>query len=239
MANCSIVVPVHNEAENLYNLFMQFWDNLGDLREKITEIHLMENGSNDDTLSVCKELEKKFPDTVIAQKVPFPSYGEAVKQGILSSLGETICILECDAMDVSFVSSSLAIIEEGRADFVVASKRHPKSRDLRPFKRRMLTYLFNLWLKLFFKFPGSDTHGLKTIRTETAKSICRVSITGDEVFQTEIVLLAHRMGFKVTEIPICLAETRDTKVAVYRRLPKVMNIIAELKRSLARFPVKK
>lgn len=239
MVNCSIVIPVHNEAENLYKLFMQFWDNLGDLREKITEIHLMENGSNDDTLSVCKELEKKFPNTVIAQKVPFPSYGEAVKRGIMSSLGEATCILECDAMDISFVSSSLAIIEQNQADFVVASKRHPKSHDIRPFKRRMLTYLFNLWLKMFFNFPGSDTHGLKAIRTETAKSICKVSITGGEVFQTEIVLLAHRMGFKVTEVPIYLAETRDTKIAVYRRLPKVMNIIAELKKSLARFPVKK
>ncbi len=239
MVNCSIVVPVHNEAENLKNLFMQFWDNLGDVREKIAEIHLMENGSNDNTLLVCKELEKKFPGTVIAQKVPFPSYGEAIKQGIMSSSSEAVCILECDVMDISFVSSSLAIIEEGQADFVVASKRHPESHDLRPFKRRMLTYLFNQWLKMFFKFSGSDTHGLKTIRTVIAKSICSVSITGGEVFQTEIVLLAHRMGFKVTEIPIRLAETRNTKVAVYRRLPKVMNIITELKRSLARFPAKK
>lgn len=238
MVSCSVVVPVHNEAENLEELFMQFWNNLGNLREKIDEIHLMENGSNDDTLLVCKKLEKRFPNVVIAQKIPFPSYGEAIKQGIMTSLGEAVCILECDAMDISFISSSLTIIEENQADFVVASKRHPKSLDLRPFRRRMLTYLFNQWLKIFFEFPGSDTHGLKTIRTTIAKSICSASITGGEVFQTELVLLAHRMGFKVVEIPIRLAETRNTKVSVYRRLPKVMNIIKELKQSLARFPKK-
>ncbi len=238
MISCSVVVPVHNEGENLDKLFMEFWNNLGGLRDKIVEIHLMENGSSDNTLLVCEELEKKFPDTVITQEVPFPSYGEAIKQGIMSSTGEAVCILECDAMDISFVSSSLEIIEDDQADFVVASKRHPESHDLRPFKRRMLTCLFNQWLKMFFKFPGSDTHGLKTIRTETAKSICDVSITGGEVFQTELVLLAHRMGFKVIEIPIRLAESRDTKVAIRRRVPKVMNIIAELKKSLSRFPLK-
>lgn len=238
MVSCSIVVPVHNEADNLEELFLQFWNKLGDLREKIAEIHLMENGSNDDTLIVCKKLEKSFPNVVVAQKIPFPSYGEAIKLGIMSASGEVVCILECDAMDISFISSSLKIIEENRADFVVASKRHPKSLDLRPFRRRVLTYLFNQWLKVFFNFPGTDTHGLKTIRTVIAKSICSVSITGGEVFQTEIVLLAHRMGYKVAEIPIRLAETRNTKVSLYRRLPKVMNIIKELKQSLARFPKK-
>jgi glycosyltransferase involved in cell wall biosynthesis len=236
MVNCSIVIPVHNESESLEELFVQFWTNLGNLQRNIVEINLMENGSNDDTFIVCKKLETRFSGVVFAHEIPVPSYGEAIKQGIMSSSGNVICILECDAMDISFVSSSLKIIEENRADFVVASKQHPESCDMRPLKRRMLTYLFNQYLKIFFKFPGSDTHGLKAIRADAAKKLCNATITSGEVLQTELVLLAHRLGFKVKEVPITLKEVRNTKVALRRRLPKVINIVTELRNSLARFP---
>jgi len=238
MVSCSIVIPVHNEAENLQVLIKQFLDKLGSSRQNVHEVLLMENGSTDNTLQVCKRLEEKWPDLVVAHKLPFPSYGEAVKQGIMSASGNVVCVLECDAMDISFFASSLEVFEENQADFVVGSKQHPESHDMRPFKRRMLTYLFNCYLKIFFKFPGSDTHGLKAIRTDTAKTICEAAITGGEVFQTEIVLLAHRMGFKVVEMPINLSEVRNTKVSIHRRLPKVMSIIKELKQSLSRFPEK-
>lgn len=236
--NCSIVIPVHNEAENLQNLLEKFLGSLEGYRQNIHEILLIENGSVDNTLEVCKRLEEKWPGLIISHGLPSPSYGKAVKNGIMSASGDAVCILECDAMDVSFVLSSMALVEENRADFVVGSKQHPNSQDLRPFKRRMLTYLFNLYLKMFFKFPGSDTHGLKTIRTDIAKKICELTVTGDEVFQTEIVLLAHRMGITVVESPVHIAEVRNTKVSIGRRLPKVMRIVRELKQSLSRFPVK-
>lgn len=235
MISCSIVVPVHNEGKNLEELFMRFWNNLGRLKKNIAEIHLMENGSNDDTFQICKKLERVTSNGVIAHKIQIPSYGKAVKQGIMASSGDVVCILECDVMDIAFISSSLAILEQNKAEFVVASKRHPDSVDLRPFKRRMLTFLFNLGLKLYFNFPISDTHGLKAIRTNVAKSLCELSITGGEIFQTEILLLAYKMGYRILEMPIRIEEQRDTKVSLYRRLPKVINIINDLKRSLARF----
>ena len=76
MVSCSIVVPVHNEAENLQELLVQFLDSLGNSRQNILEILLMENGSTDNTLQVCKRLEEKWPDLVVAHKLPFPFLGD-------------------------------------------------------------------------------------------------------------------------------------------------------------------
>lgn len=239
MTTCSIIIPVHNEADNLEKLLLKFWNNVGNFQLNIAEIHLVENGSKDDTYQICKKLEERIPGIVYAHKMQFASYGEAIKQGIMESSGDVVCILECDVMEISFLSESLSIIEKNKADFVVASKCHPDSIDLRSFKRKALTFLFNRWLKLFFDFPGSDTHGLKTIRSEVAKSLCEVSITGGEIFQTEIVLLAHKMGFRVKELPFCLKEVRNTKISIPRRIPKVINLIRDIKESLDRFPEKK
>ena len=238
MIKSSIIIPVHNEAAHIKDFVLQFWNNLGRLEGNIAEILLMENGSTDNSYLECQNLEKKLP-VVKVHHIPFPSYGEAIKQGMLKASGDVVSILECDALNAGFLSDSLTTIEQEMADVVIASKRHPQSIDGRPFKRRMLTFFFNLYLKIFFQFPGTDTHGLKTIRRKVAQSLCEASVTGGEILQTEIVLLAHRMGYKVIERPFALEEKRGTQISIVKRFPKVLNIIKELKKSLKRFPARR
>jgi hypothetical protein len=64
-------------------------------------------------------------------------------------------------------------------------------------------------------------------------------VTSGEVFQTELVLLAYRLGYRVAEFPVHLRETRDTSVALLRRLPKVIGTVRDVRKSLARFPAKR
>jgi hypothetical protein len=140
-------------------------------------------------------------------------------------------------MDPRFVSASLAIFRANRAQFVVGSKRHRQSVDRRPTKRRVLTALYNfVFLRVFIGYPGSDTHGLKSIEGPVAKRLCEIAITTDEVFQTEIVLLAWRLGIRIEEVPVQILEMRNPTVTVLRRVPKVLNTVKALQRSLVRFP---
>lgn len=235
MLATSIVIPVHNEAENISAFVRQFVQDTKNLPVKIHEILLMENGSTDATPEKCRQLETELPHLIKAIEISEPSYGEAIKQGMLKAEAETVTILECDVLDAGFVQQALELLALAKADFVVASKRHPDSVDNRPFKRRLLTFLFNFYLKLFFSFPGTDTHGLKAIRTPVAQHLCKEAITGGEIFQAEIVLLAHQFNYNVQEVPLRLEEKRAAPVSVARRLPKVINIIRELKRSMRRF----
>ena len=94
-----------------------------------------------------------------------------------------------------------------------------------------------VFLRIFIGYPGTDTHGLKSIEVNCARKLCQAAITTDEIFQTEIVLLAWRFGMGIEEIPVRIAEMRRAPVTVFRRIPKVVRTIVELKRSLKRFPV--
>ncbi len=232
----TIIIPVHNEADELEDLFRKFWGAEVKDRGRVGEVILVENGSTDQTFEACRRLSRKFPGLVKTESIAQASYGAALKKGIESASQDILCLLECDFLDWSFLKESGNLIQSGKADFVVGSKRSPGARDLRPLKRRMLTALFNIGLKIFFRFPGTDTHGLKAIRAEAAKRLCAAAQTGGEVLQTELVLLAHRFGLRVREIPVTVRETRPTKVLIRRRLPKVARIVWELRRSLRRFP---
>lgn len=233
----SVVIPVHNEAPNLETCVARFIQSLpSDVSEVLTEIIVVENGSIDGTWEACHRVQQRFPELVRVCAIPRGSYGEAIKKGMLESRGTHISVLECDFLDPEFVSKSLAIFRTNRARFVVGSKRHPQSVDRRPLKRRVLTALYNfVFLRLFIGYPGTDTHGLKSIEALLAKELCGMAITTDEIFQTEIVLLAWKTGITIEEVPVQILELRSPSVTVLRRLPKVLNTVKSLRHSLGRF----
>jgi Glycosyl transferase family 2 len=226
------VVPVHNEAAHLDRSVECFLEALGrELPDLDSRLLLVENGSTDDTASVCRSLAVRHPGTVRVLTVPRGSYGEAVRTGLLASDGATVLILECDVLSVEFVRQSLASIGAGRADLVIGSKRHPDARDARPWARRFLTAWFNRLLRIATGYPGSDTHGLKTLTAGAARRLAEIARTTDEVFQTELVLNAWLTGLRVLEIPIAVGELRPTPIRPFRRVPKVWRLIAELRRA--------
>lgn len=234
----SVVIPAHNEAQNLEEAVAGFIRSLpGDVAEVLMEIIIVENGSTDGTLDACYRVQQRFPRLVRVVTIARGSYGEAIKKGMLESRGTHLSILECDFLYAQFVSASIAIFRANRAQFIVGSKRHPQSMDRRPLKRRILTAVYNLvFLRLFIGYPGTDTHGLKSMETIVAKKLCAIAMTTDEVFQTEIVLLAWRLGIRIEKAPLQIQEMRCPTVSVLRRLPKVLSTVRDLRRSLARFP---
>jgi hypothetical protein len=234
----SIVIPVHNEAQHLEAHMSAFLDSVPpELAGMLHEVILVENGSTDGTRDACARLKERYSKLIRVCVLSRGSYGEAVKTGMLESTGTHLSILECDVLDWHFVSRSIVLFREGFAQFIVGSKRHKDAVDRRPFKRRAMTALYNLiFLRLGLGYPGTDTHGLKSIETECAKHLCRAAVTTDEVFQTEIVLLAWRMGVHIEEVPIQIREMRSTPVSIRRRLPKVLGTVRQLRRSLHRFP---
>lgn len=233
----SIVIPVHNEAEFIEDYVTQFYERLPiKVRQVLGEIILVENGSLDGSMDACERLRNRYLDLINVFSIKRASYGEAIKRGILESKGTHLSVLECDVLDPGFLAESINLFLTHGAQFIVASKRHPDSIDNRPVNRRLLTWGFNLILNMLTGYPGTDTHGLKSIETKLAKKICTLSQTSDEGFQSELVLLAWRLGYRIDEVPIHIEERRATPVSIIRRFPKVLKMIITLRRSIKRVP---
>ena len=125
-------MPVHNEALQLERLVTGFLTALPpDVHSVLGELLLIENGSTDSTLEVCRRLEAQWPGVVRTLSNARGSYGEAIKRGILECRGTHLSVLECDFLDVAFVQESIARFHQG-SEFIVGSKRHPRSVDERP-----------------------------------------------------------------------------------------------------------
>jgi len=111
---------------------------------------------------------------------------------------------------------------------VVGSKAMKGANDSRPWVRRVATRVINLLLRVATGFRGTDTHGLKAFKRERLTDVARACVVERDLFASEFVIRAQRMGRDVREIPIALHEKRPPSTALLRRVPRVLKGLIEL-----------
>jgi glycosyltransferase involved in cell wall biosynthesis len=234
----SVVIPIYNEEKILELFARQIIESIDKLGIDY-ELILCENGSTDRTLQIAKELATVYP-RVRAVHYPEPNYGKALALGIMNSTGQNIVCFEIDFWDPYFVEISNALLK--KYDAVVGSKRAPGARDRRPWIRRMITFGFNMLLKVVFGFQGTDTHGIKSFRRDKAFQIIPECQTGKDIFATELVLRMERAGLYMCEIPLEIEERRPPSIKLLKRVPStILNLIKlwKVTRKLERSGLKK
>src|SRR3989441_10397324 len=95
--------------------------------------------------------------------------------------------------------------------------------DSRPWIRRAATRVINLLLRIATGFQGTDTHGLKAFKRERLTDVARACVVDRDLFASEFVIRAQRMGRDVREIPIALHEKRPPSTALLRRGARGLN----------------
>ncbi|TMA72957.1 MAG: glycosyltransferase family 2 protein [Deltaproteobacteria bacterium] len=221
----SIVIPVYNEASIVREAAAELCRKLDALRWEY-ELILSENGSRDGTLQILEALPAQLPRTRWLHEDD-ANYGRALKIGILQARGEVVICDEIDLCDVEFYQRALPILEQG-ADMVVGSKAMKGANDGRPLVRRLATRTITLLLRVVTGFRGTDTHGLKAFKRERLVDVARACVVDRDLFASEFVIRAQRMGRDVREIPIALQEKRPPSTHLLRRVPRVLKGLFKL-----------
>jgi len=221
----SIVIPVYNEARIVREAALDLCRRLDELRWEY-ELILAENGSRDGTVQILEALQAQVPRVRFLHE-PQPNYGRALKRGILEARGEVVICDEIDLCDVDFYRRALPILEGG-ADLVVGSKAMKGANDARPLVRRFATRVITLLLRAATGFRGTDTHGLKAFKRDRLSDVARACVVDRDLFASELVIRAQRMGRDVREIPIALHERRPPSTHLLRRVPRVMKGLFKL-----------
>lgn len=215
----SVVIPVFNEARILAQAATELCQKLDALGYDY-ELILTENGSTDGTASVLAALTQGNP-RIRSLHGEQPNYGRALRKGILEAKGELVLCDEIDLCDVDFYQRALPLLAQG-CDLVVGSKAMRGANDSRPLLRRLATRVITLLLRLATGFKGTDTHGLKAFRRERLLGVVDACVIERDLFASELVIRAQRMGRDVREIPIALHEKRPPSINLFKRVPRVL-----------------
>jgi glycosyltransferase involved in cell wall biosynthesis len=222
----SIVIPVYNEASIVLGATEELVGAL-DAEGLDYELILAENGSRDSTPEIVDGLAARLP-RVRALHTGEPNYGRALKEGILAAHGTYVLCDEIDLCDVDFYRRALPKLRSGEAEMVVGSKAAKGARDERPALRQAGTKVINGILRVTLGFQGTDTHGLKAFVREALLPVARACVVEKDMFASEFVIRAGRMGRRVVEIPVVVHEKRRPTINLVRRVPRVLENVGRL-----------
>jgi len=214
----SILIPIYNE-EGILEKSVRDLVKGCDATRVTYELVLCENGSRDRTVAIAESLCKELPPVRLL-RYHEPNYGGALNAGIQDARGENIICFEIDFYDIPFVEIANVMLK--KYDAVIGSKRAPGARDRRPWIRRFITWGFNTFLRVFFRFKGTDTHGIKAFRAKPAKPIAASCQTDRDIFTTELVIRMERNDLRMCEIPLEIEELRPAPINIAKRVPHTL-----------------
>ncbi|MDO8503308.1 MAG: glycosyltransferase [bacterium] len=213
----SVVVPVYNEEKdiprNIPRLHKFLKNNFKDFD---WEIVIGDNGpSIDRTAQVSKELVKKYLGVAYVL-VSRPGRGGALKEIWLSRKSDILVYMDIDlSSDLRFLSSVVEAIKNG-SDIAIGSrlKRGAKVYG-RTLTREIMSRGYNLLIKLFFWTSFWDAQcGFKAISRETAQKLLPYIEDTAWFFDSELLIIADKAGFKITEVPIIWRDDPRSTVKV-------------------------
>src|SRR5437588_526542 len=141
-----------------------------------------------------------------------------------------------------FLAATVGQLLEGLrargADFeiVVGSKRQEGSVDNRSWPRKLVTLGFTTILHVGFGLSVSDTHGMKAMRKEAVRSLAEGCRFRTDLFDTELVIRAERVGLGVVDLPVEVTETRPSRTPIVKRAARSLVGLARMRWVLWREP---
>ena len=178
-------------------------------------IVVADNGSEDGTPEIARRLSEEYSD-VAWIRLEQRGRGRALRRAWLESDADLVSYMDVDlSTDLSAVAPMVKALEEGY-DLAVGSRLAKGARVYRrTLKREVISRSYNLLIKGMFFSSFSDAQcGFKGLTRKAAQALVpNVKDTG-WFFDTELLLLAEKRGFRIKDIPVTWTDDPDTRVKV-------------------------
>ncbi len=215
--SADIVIPVYNEERSLPLCLERL---LPFCRETLTasyrwRVVIADNGSIDRTYQAATELWLRHPGEVGVLHLGQKGRGRALKRAWAESDADIRAYMDVDlSTDISHIPDLLGAIAGGH-DVATGSRLRRGARTTRSVKREFVSRAYNLLIKAVFLSRFSDAQcGFKAISRRTAESLLPLVRDNAWFFDTELLLIAERNGYRIADFAVTWEEDADTRVRI-------------------------
>ncbi len=202
----TVIVPVYNESDCIKSNTTRL---VNYLRENLTnyELILVENGSQDDTLSQALYLSKLYPE-VKCISLKEPCLGKALRSGIRNASSDKVIYFPIDlSINLSFIPECIPLLDS--YDIISGSKRMSESSDERPVRRQLASKGYHFLVRTLFKTNLTDTTCVKGYRRKAILELMNHIPSQSMVYETELLIEAQKEGLKIHQIPVFVSDPRS------------------------------
>lgn len=214
-ADVSIVVPAYSEERRIGRAVKELRQ-LAAGFSRLKEVIVVVEPSGDRTAEVARKAAEGDVLISVRENPEHRGKGFAVRSGMLEASGEIIFFMDADlSVPLRCVAPFVAHLDaHPQTAVVIGSRRHPESvvSKRQHLLRERAGRAFNHVVRALGLSPSKDTQcGFKAFRRDAAREIfTRAQIDGF-AFDTEILLLAGKLGLRVDELPVEWINDEETK----------------------------
>jgi len=215
-ATIDIVIPVYNEERALPRSVVILAEFLRDNLRSPWQIIIADNASTDGTRSVSEMLCEKYAG-INYLHIPQKGRGRALKAAWLDSKADIVSYMDVDlATDLAHFPELIKSLEEGY-HVAIGSRLSKGSRVTRGFKREFVSRGYNLLIRSMFFTGFQDAQcGFKAMTRRAAEEIVTKIENNNWFFDTELLILAEKNGYRIKEVPVKWTDDPDSRVRIAR-----------------------
>ena len=232
MATIDVVIPVLNEERALPGCVEQLGEFLrSSMKQHASRIVIADNGSTDGTLAVCEELAKRFPKQVSYVHLDQRGRGLALRKAWLESDADVVSYMDVDLSTglEAFPTMINGIVDDG-VHVAFGSRLARGAKITRSIKRDFVSRTYNGIIRAMMRTSFQDAQcGFKALSRGAAQALVPRVVNNHWFFDTELLVIAEKRGFKLLEVPVEWNEDPDTRVKIVQTALEDLRGLARLR----------
>ncbi|MET9201086.1 glycosyltransferase, partial [Gordonia sp. NPDC003585] len=219
-----IVVPVYNEEADVADSVRRLAEHLRTHVPYTARITVADNASTDATLAIAAALTEEI-DGLRVVHLDEKGRGRALNSVWRGSDAEIVAYCDVDlSTDLNALMPLIAPLISRHSDIAIGTRLARTSRVVRGPKREFISRSYNLILRTTMRAKFSDAQcGFKAMRTDIARELLPYVEDTGWFFDTELLVLAERIGLRIAEVPVDWVDDPDSTVDI------VSTAVADLK----------
>lgn len=200
----SIIIPAYKAEKFIEKNLLQVRGVLEKTRYPY-EIICVVDGQVDGTWKKAKKVSEIYKNVTVVGYAQNMGKGHAVRFGMAKSKGDIIGFIDAGVeLDPNGLSMLLEHFEWYRADIIVGSKRHPASKVVYPWQRKILSFGYQMIVRILFGLKVKDTQvGMKFFRREVLEKTMPRILVKSMAFDVEMLAVSYHLGFRrIFEAPV-------------------------------------
>jgi glycosyltransferase involved in cell wall biosynthesis len=212
----NITIPVFNEEQQLSQSIAKLHEFLSAHCTFPIEIVIANNGSTDRTHAVGVEMCHSYRDTHLVS-LPEKGRGRAIKKVWSESRADILSYMDVDlSTDLEVFGPLINSVMSGRFDVATGSRLQPTSLTKRSWQREIISRCYNHLIQLAFSAQFTDAQcGFKAITREAATKLLPAIEDPEWFFDTELLLIAEKCGYRIFDLPVKWTEDPDSRVRIF------------------------
>ena len=234
LPSIDIVIPVLNEEVQLAECVLCLLSFLNKIQKYTYRILIADNGSEDRTPVIGQSLAHRF-DSVFYFRIHQRGRGRALAQCWMDSHVDMVAYMDVDlSTDLHDFPKLMAPLIQGHADLSVGTRLSSASRTRRSLKRDFLSRCYNRLIQTMFRVTFTDAQcGFKAMTTSAAKALLPFIESKHWFWDTELLLLASHLGYRIANVPVTWTEDQDSRVKLLETISEDIKGLIRMRRTLS------